>query len=356
MSSNNFPSAGAGPAVALEEAPVSRAARATVAARAFREDETLRTLEAARVFVSAFYRDFTPAGTSVQWIEPLMFTPIIRVDHTGEASNENGVVVPPGHFSAVRTGRQYNVMPGHMETVLAPPGGVVVNVERLRGVGTDWGTFDVVDALNELCFPEDMIPASGPNWLDPRDPRHQNLFANIEAHLEGVKAGSSKDRLEYVAAEAALVAIKNTRTHLLAVFNELARQSSDAKAPIPFGPTESMWCVQMGMAIPEWAVEWDRTRKDLPKEPSAAERTLDKMLEYLQVQAEQSAAERADASVSPAIEARLSELAEQNQKARQKVASLEETIAKMKTDGAKNVEAPGQQQGGGRNRGGSQSS
>jgi len=259
-----------------------RAARGTAFIRQRKSDTSLKSLEATRVFVSAIFRDISAARASAQWIEPMLFVPVVPTIIPKVRCNELGVrIADPDDDSTTTEGT--SILPGRMVAVIAPEGSRVVEVSGLAGIGSDWGSWDLIDELNELCFPEDLLPDANPDWLDQRDPRHQNLFANLDAHLTAVANGRPPQSPERYAAEAARLALVRGRSWYLNIFDELAKQATNERSPIPFGPVETMWCAQLGMEFPEWAVRYDATRDTT--RVSAAERAVERMAELFSAQA-----------------------------------------------------------------------
>ena len=264
-----------------------RAARATAYINSRKEDVSLKNLEATRVFVSAIFRDLSDARSSSPWIEPLLFTPIIPTTITRMKANEVGLRMAEDPDAPTNTGDGYTIYPGRLVDVIS--GNRVVHVEGLIGVGSDWGSYDLIDELNVLCFPDDLIPTTQPNWIEPTDPRHVNLFANVAKHLTEVGRGSSPTSPERAAAQAALKAIELGRDWYLSIFQELAKQATNEGKPVPFGPTESMWLAHLSMEWPAWAVRYDATAGT--EGPSKTEQAIERMAEFMAQQAANQAAQ-----------------------------------------------------------------
>lgn len=263
-----------------------RAARATQAIRERQEDTSIKGLEATRVFISAVWRDLSNSRTSSVGLEPYMFVPIIPTEVRRPQYNAVGLRVADIE-GAVVNGPKDVIYPGRLVDVIAPDGGRVVEVSALKGIGSDWGSYDLIDELNLKCFPEDLIPETGPNWLDPRDPRHVNLFENVETHLLTVRGGAGPNTPEGAAIDAALEANKRGRDFLLAIFDELSKQATNQGGPIAFGPTEAMWCLQLGLDLPEWAVRYNAASGRTEAAPTAAERAIMRVAEVMENQATQ---------------------------------------------------------------------
>lgn len=277
-----------------------RAARATNYIRSRREDESLKSLEATRVFVSAIWKDLSSSKTSCVGIEPYLFQPIVPVSTPRPVYNEVGARVADAEgLNSPRS----TVYPGKLASVIAPGEGRIVEVEALYGLDSEGG-WDLIDDLNALCFPDDLIPDTGPNWLDPLDPRHVNLFANVEAHLTEVAHGYAPDSYERAAADAAVRANTAGRNWLVGIFNQLSQQANDRGGPIPFGPTEAMWCNQLGMELPPWAVRYNAASPGMAPAPTPVERAVMQLAETV-------AGQQAAQSIPPAVQAILDQQAKE---------------------------------------------
>lgn len=281
-----------------------RAARATAYIRQRKEDVSLKSLESTRVFVSAVFRDLSPTRTSVSWIEPFLLTPIVPTNIPKMKVNEVGLRIADNE-EGTNTSDGYMVYPGRLVDVVY--GNRVVHVEGLLGIGSEWGSFDLIDELNELLFPEHLIPETGPNWLDSRDPRHRDLFANVRAHVEEVARGSSPTSPERAAAQGVLDALVLGKGWYASIFEELSQQATNAGKPVPFGPTETMWLAHLSMAFPDYAVRYDATAEP---EASPMEKAVERLATIMA--GNQAAVPQAPEGVSLAVLQRMEEIAAEN--------------------------------------------
>lgn len=288
-------------ASAVADRIMGRAARGTSFIRQRKTDDSRKDLEAPRVFVSAVFRNISEANTSVPWIEPFLFTPIVPTTIPKVVANEAGIRLGASEDE----GRA--ILPGHMIDVIAPDGLRVVHVKALAGVGSDWGSWDLIDELNELCFPEGLLPDVNPDWTDPRDPRHHNLFGKVDEHLQRVGNGHAPNSHERIAAEAGQLAILRGRDWYMRIIRQLEQEATNQGAAIPFGDVESMWCSHLNIPLPAWAVRYDAGQAA----PTKTEMALEKMAQFMADQAT-SQVQSAPMSVPQAVLDRLEQLEKQN--------------------------------------------
>lgn len=279
-----------------------RAGRATAFIRRRKEDVSLKTLEATRVFVSAVFRDITPAKASSLWFEPFLITPIVPTSIPKMKVNEVGMRVADSDEDPTNARDAYMIYPGRL--VDPVHGNRVVHIEGLIGLGSEWGSFDLIDELNEILFPEELLPETGPNWLHPRDPRHRNLFNNIKAHVTKVANGFGPNAPERAAAQGVLDAIVLGQDWYGTIFDELAKQANTEGKQIPFGPTEQMWLDHLNKPMPNYAVRYDATAET---EVSPLERAVERLLT-----AQAEARPQTTDAIPPAVLERFEALAAEN--------------------------------------------